>query len=684
MISKIKKLRGRSLLELAERGRQRARILRERAGWSNDLRWPEDTEFFKLFSGCPCQDADGILAYFIANRPRFYPSFERPAETVAALRSRFQREESILTAQAEKIVDGKLDLLGFDGLDFGGSVPDWHLDPISGIRSPLRHWSLFGEIDPRDTGDKKVVWELNRHQYLTVLGRLYLLTCEEELAKVFTTHIEDWIDKNPPKMGVNWLSSLEIAYRSISWVWCLHSFIGSAAFTPQAFVKMLKCLYLNGRHLERNLSTYSSPNTHLTGEAFGLYILGTYLNMIPEADGWKSAGYDILMNALDFQVREDGGYVEQAVHYHRYTADIYLSLYILRIAEGIPIDPVHEAKLRSLLGFLTQITQPNGETPLIGDDDGGRLHFLETRSYSDFRSTLAVGSAVLSDPEMKYAAGEAGPEVLWLTGAAGIEAFDKLLPREPAELASGSGPSGFYSARTNWRRDAAFVLIDCGPHGFLNGGHAHADALSFVLSVEGTPVFVDSGTFDYLGDPSLRDHFRSSAAHNCLIVDGDSSSIPDGPFSWESTAAAELLEWRASGEEVLFRGTHDGYERLGVKYERELSFNRQGRISLADKVESAAASLFQVSFILDPGIEAEVRSSSNVVLRAKEGNRTLLVIDTKLIGAEAAEDTGWSCQRAPISRRYGSISETTRICYSHRGSGNIQIINSFTFDGSSV
>jgi hypothetical protein len=38
-----------------------------------------------------------------------------------------------------------------------------------------------------------------------------------------------------------------------------------------------RSLYAQGRHIESYLSTYFSPNTHLTGEALGLYYLGTCL-----------------------------------------------------------------------------------------------------------------------------------------------------------------------------------------------------------------------------------------------------------------------------------------------------------------------------------------------------------------------------------------------------------------------
>ncbi|MCV4933228.1 hypothetical protein OFC23_32670, partial [Escherichia coli] len=67
-------------------------------------------------------------------------------------------------------------------------------------------------------GNKKFVWELNRHQYLLILGQAYLLTRERVFADVFLRHLSDWLTNNPPKIGVNWSSSLEISFRSLSWI----------------------------------------------------------------------------------------------------------------------------------------------------------------------------------------------------------------------------------------------------------------------------------------------------------------------------------------------------------------------------------------------------------------------------------------------------------------------------------
>ena len=62
------------------------------------------------------------------------------------------------------------------------------------------------------------------------------------------------------------------------------------AVPVETLKQALKFLYLNARHLESYLSTYFSPNTHLTGEALGLFYIGTLLPEFNEAKRWQELG----------------------------------------------------------------------------------------------------------------------------------------------------------------------------------------------------------------------------------------------------------------------------------------------------------------------------------------------------------------------------------------------------------
>src|SRR5947209_6687989 len=278
VLSKLRKLRGRSAAELRVRGAQAWHVQTERLGLSAQTRLVNDQNFFRLLDAAHIKLTDNsaadLLAHFrTRSGPRFFAAFAAPETTRAALRHRFGAQEAAtLLARADAIKAGKFDLLGQRALDFGTPI-DWHLEPTSGVRAPLVHWSKIDYLDPRVAGDKKFTWELNRHQHFMTLGRAYWQTNDETYAETFVAHADAWMAANPPKLGINWASSLEVSFRAIAWLWALHFFKDAKALTPSVLLRLLKFLYAHARHIETYLSTYFSPNTHLTGEALGLFYL---------------------------------------------------------------------------------------------------------------------------------------------------------------------------------------------------------------------------------------------------------------------------------------------------------------------------------------------------------------------------------------------------------------------------
>jgi hypothetical protein len=214
-------------------------------------------------------------------------------------------------------------------------------------------------------------------------------------------------------------------------------------------------------------------------------------------------------------------------------------------------------------------------------------------------------------------------------------------------------------------------VIDWGPHGFLNGGHAHADALSFILSLGGRPLFVDSGTYVYTADLRARDLFRSTAAHNCLTVDGVSSSISSGPFSWKTTATSTLLSFERRDGGVFFAGEHDGFTDLGVAYKREIEFTPE-RTTIIDKISSERFRSFEINFILAPGLSAEIDGGFVVI---SEGEHPRASIETIVEAHNGGYTAEWSTDDWQVSTAYGRLIPTTRLTVTCNGTGTFAISN---------
>lgn len=643
---------------------QKLSAFAERHGWSSLNSLPSDQSFRRLVKF----DQENLLEHFRSrSQPHFFPAFDSREKVIAALHSFWSDSESDFLQRSNDAAEGRFDLLGLKRLDFGDPV-DWHLEPVSGKRSTLDHWSRVEELDAAQSGDKKIVWELNRHQHFILLGQAYWLTNDERYAKAFASQLSSWLEQNPPKLGINWISSLEIAFRSISWIWSLHFFKHSATLTPELFWQALRVLYLNARHIETYLSTYFSPNTHLTGEALGLYYLGTVFPEFDEASRWRATGRRILLEQLPLHVKDDGVYFEQSSYYHRYTADFYTHFLLLAAANNDALPDIVGHKLQRLLDHLLYITRPDGTMPLFGDDDGGRLMIFDTREpRNDCRSSLATGAAIFGRADYKFVAQRPARESLWLLGPDGLERFETINPAEPRRQSVGFPHGGYYVMRDGWTADANYLLFDCGPHGFSNCGHAHADALAFELATKGRTLLVDPGTFSYTGSSEARDWFRSSPAHNTLTLHSESSSLSAGPFSWASIANIECTSWLSRARFDFVSGSHDGYQRLAAPatHIRSILFLKNRYWVMLDEIKSTGRHDADLWFHFDAG--------ANPLIEATDRPEVVLA-ETGLDIAVFGDAGRWRREEGWVSHCYGSREPARVYAYSAQTTGDSRFI----------
>ena len=499
--------------------------------------------------------AHAAMARHFASRRSAFPLDPRDvpglADTVVAT---CQGAAADAAARAARLGAGRYDILGYEAVNAGPDL-DWHWDPVNRRRAPrAEHWASVRYLDP-SYGDHKVIWELNRHQHWVSLGRAFALTSNESHYDLFRRQVETWRAQNPPLTGVNWSSMLELGFRTLSWLWAIAFFAGRAqedrpGDTPW-LVDVLQGIDAQMEHVARNLSYYFSPNTHLTGEALALYVAGSSLPELSGAASWARVGREVLLLEAERQIRPDGGHAELSGHYHRYSTDFYLLALLVARRAADPAAAAFEDAARRQARYLRTITDDAGRRPATGDDDGGQLFPVCGRNSEDCRDTLAVAATLLAEPTL--ALDSPPEEAFWICGEAALS----LPPRPLAAWPSAAlRDTGYYVSRSG---AGDHLLFDAGPHGFMNAGHAHSDALAVLLTVGGRPLLVDPGTATYTMDAELRDRFRHSSMHNTLLLDGRSPAIPAGPFSWKTRTDARADVWRSAPACDYVEGTHDAW-----------------------------------------------------------------------------------------------------------------------------
>lgn len=535
---------------------------------------------------------------------KFFFGVDQLRGRVDLLRMHLPLEAEAIVGEADEICRHEFRLLGLEKISFGKEI-DWHLSHGKQVRGGP--WFKINFLDFDAVGDHKVVWELNRHQHLVTLAKAWVLTSNREYVTELVAQWRSWQKANPYPLGINWASTLEAAFRSISWIWVRSLLAGSADLTDSLKTDLTLGLQLHGRHIERYLSTYFSPNTHLLGEAAALFFIGTTCPEIQNSQRWRSLGWRILSRESERQVRSDGVYFEQALYYHVYALDFFLHARILASKNGIVIPRQFDDVLIRMLEVVKALSL-SGAIEGFGDDDGGRVFNPRRNRVKHMSDPLAIGAALYGK---EYASAALTEESIWLCGENAIQSLANR-PHSRA-AASQAFPAGGIYLMNDSVPFPQQLMIEAGPMGAGSCGHGHADALSIRLSMDGRRFLIDPGTYCYVSAADDRNHFRGTGAHNTIRIDGLDQAIPRGPFAWNAIPHVNVEAWLTGQTFDLFVGSHDGYGLSSLVIHQRLVFHLKGRSWLiSDSIEGQGNHLLE-SFWHFPS-ELEVANMGDAVI----------------------------------------------------------------------
>ena len=365
--------------------------------------------------------------------------------------------------------------------------------------------------DDWNNPQKEKLWLYNLHYFddLNALGA-------ENRVEWHRALIARWIAENSPGLGNGW-ESYPISLRIVNWIkWALKGNDLDAAWINSLAVQV--------RWLHRHIEWHLLGN-HLFTNAKALVFAGLFFEG-KESDEWLEKGISILLQEVPEQILNDGGHFELSPMYHAIILEDILDL--LNITGTWP---GHVSKMQvyqwrevvaRMLCWLKGLTHPDG-----------RIAFFNDAAFG-----IAPGYAVLEEYAQRL----------------GIEiAFAQLTGRCTHFAESG------YLRLVRGKAVALLDVAQIGPS-YLPG-HAHADTLSFELSLFGQRVVVNSGTSQYgLGPERLRQ--RGTAAHSTVTVDGDDSSEVWSGFRVARRARPFGLEIGSGEDALTVSCAHDGYRRL--------------------------------------------------------------------------------------------------------------------------
>ena len=565
-------------------------------------------------------------------------------------------------SEAESILQHKFDIFGIVA-DFGNPV-NTHLDIKTGKTWPLNFWDDIDYRDGNTVGGIKFAWEFNRLNHLPILAVAYLITKKNKYLLEIFTELDQWLKANPYPFGINWISGIESGIRLVNLFYAL-KIIGRNLLKEEQEINVLQFVWLNASHLYRYPSKYSSSGNHALAEALGLFVAGTAFPCLKGAHKWKTFGKKVLEREVLRQIYPDGSSFEHTIPYLQFVADHFLIYYLICKEYNEHIDGMVEERLKAICKFISNILDIKGNIPMIGDDDDGFLLKLWSGEHNNFLSLLNTCAILFKKPE-------------WIHPAAGLDTKTSILIGNSAEyewkkLKNLQG----WQKESCYFKDAGLAVISdnksekeimfvghCGAHiPGEGGGHRHADALSFCLSVNGQLFFVDPGTYLYHSGGRWRKYFRSTVSHNTVEIDDKDQVEQIADFMFDDFYHIHNVQFAEKDNMIIWTAEHDGYNRLSdpVIHQREVIFDKEDKtFIIIDRLKCKGKHKIKLLFHVHPDVKV-ISDINNSYQLTSETATLVLQTDKELNGniLYGMENplTGW------YSSRFNRLDKTNTIIF---------------------
>jgi hypothetical protein len=302
-----------------------------------------------------------------------------------------------------------------------------------------------------------------------------------------------------------------------------------------------------------------------------LAMLSILFRDFKDADQWNARSMGLLEQHLSKEINKDGFQFERSVHYHISDIDNYYYVYQLAKNSNMAVPPFWENKLKSLFETLTKIAYPDKSAPVFSDDTNEVW-----AEKNDISGALTLGYLLFDDAQMGYFANTTvASDMYWYLNDAQLKMLDQIKSKKP-EIKSVAFPeTGYYILREGWEKDDAVMAISNGldPD---KPDHQHGDMLGIQAMANGQIILPN-----YQVRYSLKDYelFKNSLVKNVALVDNElqgqgyaGNQGGSGFGKFQSLPKPKTIAWKNNNQLSLYIGSHDGFEKKGITYSRQIIY----------------------------------------------------------------------------------------------------------------
>ena len=375
------------------------------------------------------------------------------------------------------------------------------------------------------------------------------------------------------------------------WLFCHYLFLASNDYTWQDQLLLMRLLLWHGEVLFAQTQKLH-PGNHQTRGLTALFELAALFPEFKPAARWRQHAINGLLWHIEHEVNTDGFQFERSEHYHKGDIENYLRVYQLARLNGIELPALFKNKFQSMFEALVKLALPDGKLPVLQDDtDGG------SDVEADLSEPMALGAILFRNPAYRYFAADRWPQTYyWLLRQKQLSEFFRLPKTKPRLGSIALRQTGYYVMRDGWQPDDHYLLISAGLQK-KKPDHQHGDMLGIIAYAGGT-MFLPNYKVHY-NRPDYS-YLKNSWAKNVALVDSQvqgqiwlANRGGSGFGKWKELPQPRVLCWQPGEKIDYFSGTHNGFVKRNVKYDRTVFFIKHGFWLVRDRFQAAGRHTYQ-------------------------------------------------------------------------------------------
>ena len=413
------------------------------------------------------------------------------------------------------------------------------------------------------------VWDDHKIDKLWLYNLHYFNHYDENL-------IIRWIQENPPAKGIGW-EPYPTSLRIVNWI---KQYLTGRSFPQEA----LDSLFIQARWLVKRLEWHLLAN-HLFANAKALVFAGLFFSDT-EANNWLNRGIKIINQQLKQQILHNGSHFELTPMYHAIILEDMLDLINIMHVYNYPVPNDWFDLITKMFSWLNYMSHPDGKIAFFND------------------TTFNVASS--TDELINYA------QNLKIT----------------TKVNNMVKPINYYRLT----KDRITLIADVGEIGSdYQPGHAHADTLSFELSIDQQRVLVNSGISSYkIGRE--REYQRGTSAHNTVTIDDINSSEIWSSFRVARRANIVKKSFNENEIYCILSASHNGYIHLKgkPKHQRTWKLNNK-QLVITDNIIGKYKHNVKIYFHFHPNIKLVKINNNCVEIRNLSDNKLAELISSNQV-----------------------------------------------------